>query len=175
MGHKTLGIHNSANLWNYVYIFIENMSAHYGQIQPFIGSRTRTNRQATNRRESRSRDEQKDLKLTFRSSPLIESQCYLKPADILRYSSPPSARSAKTSSGSSAISSYPNIYRYHSGSSEGLQMQDLKLLSDVSSKRIKSGAHSACHPSTSSKSFRNGKGNVRRPNNRHRKGNRRRV
>merc|ERR1712060_1026497 len=102
---------------------------------------TRTNRQATNRIESRSRDEPKDVNLAFRSSPLIESQHYLKPADIQRYSSPPDARSAMISSGSSAISSCLNVYKYKSGSSEGLQMRYLKLLSDVSSKRVKSATH----------------------------------
>jgi len=167
--HKTLGIHNSGNLWNYVYIFIENMSTHYGEIQPFIGSRTRTNRQATNRRESRLRDEANNLDLAFRSYPLIESQRYLKPSDFRRYFSHPSESSAKISSGSSAISSCPKEYRYKSGSSEGLQMQDMKLLSNVSSKRVKSAARSARHPSSSSKSSKSRKGNVGRPNNRHRR------
>lgn len=191
--HKTLGIHNSENLWNYVYIFIENMSTHYREIQPFIGSRTRTNRPATSRRASRSRDdgtdenlairssalfhsqqycrpdESKDANLAYRSSPLSESLCYRKPADIRRYASTPTTRSAKISSGSSAISSCLSAYRYRSGSSESLQMQDLKLLSNKSSKRLESVAHSAGHPSEFSKSSKNRKGNDKQPNNRHRR------
>jgi len=163
---KTLGIHNSGNLWNYVYIFIENMSTHYGDIQPYIGSRTRTNRQATNRKETRSRDEPKDVNLTFRSSPLIESQCYHKQADILRYSSPQTARSAKISSRSSAISSCLHVPTCSSGSSERLQMQNLNLMSDIRSQRVTSAARSARHPSTS---YKNRKRKVRRPKNRHRK------
>jgi len=168
--HKTLGIHNSEYLWNYVYIFIENMSTHYGEIQPFIGSRTRTTRQVTNRREWRSRDEPTDVNLAFRSSPLIERRRYLKSTGIRRYFSPPSARSAKISSGPSAISFCPNVYRYRSGSSEDLQMQDLKLLSNVSLKRVKSAPRSARQPSTSSKSHKSRNGNVRRPNNRNKRG-----
>jgi len=49
---KTLETHNNDNLWNYIFIFLKNVAAHYGYIKRFVGSRTRT-RTVNSRTKSR--------------------------------------------------------------------------------------------------------------------------
>jgi len=162
--HITLGIHNSGNLWNYVYIFLKNMSTHYGQIQTYVGSRTRTNRQATRQKVPISLDEAKDVEMDLHSCNLLESPHDQKNAGNIAYSRAPNSLAARISSGSSARSSPPNPSRYGSGSSEGLQfqIQDIEISSKVSSKIVKSTPGSVRNSATSDSSLKGRK--VKRTN-----------
>jgi len=47
---ETLLTHNSDGLWNYIYIFLDNVSTHYGNIKRYVGTRTRTIKQREDRR-----------------------------------------------------------------------------------------------------------------------------
>jgi len=47
---KTLLTHNSNGLWNYIFIFLKNVSTHYGSIKAYVGSRTRTIKNREDRR-----------------------------------------------------------------------------------------------------------------------------
>merc|ERR1719397_664524 len=46
---ETLQTHNSDSLWSYIYIFLDNVSTHYGNIKRYVGSRTRTLKHRENR------------------------------------------------------------------------------------------------------------------------------
>jgi len=46
----TLQTHDSNGLWNYIYIFLDNVSTHYGNIKRYVGSRTRTMKNREGRR-----------------------------------------------------------------------------------------------------------------------------
>merc|ERR1719397_2075314 len=47
---ETLLTHNSNSLWNYIYIFLDNVSTHYGNIKRYVGSRTRRVKHRESRR-----------------------------------------------------------------------------------------------------------------------------
>jgi len=47
---RTLEIHNSDDLWSYIFIFLKNVSTHYGHIKRYVGSRTRTSTNSSRRR-----------------------------------------------------------------------------------------------------------------------------
>jgi len=49
---ETLLTHNSDGLWNYIFIFLDNVSTHYGNIKRYVGSRTRTMKHRENRRRA---------------------------------------------------------------------------------------------------------------------------
>jgi len=46
----TLQTHDSNGLWNYIYIFLDNVSTHYGNIKRYVGSRTKSMKHREGRR-----------------------------------------------------------------------------------------------------------------------------
>jgi len=58
---ETLLTHNSNSLWNYIYIFLDNVSTHYGNIKRYVGSRTRTAKHGEDRE-----------KQTIKQVPMLE-------------------------------------------------------------------------------------------------------
>jgi len=50
--YNTLETHDSDSLWNYVFIFLKNVTTHYGHIKRFVGSKTRANNTGGNWRRT---------------------------------------------------------------------------------------------------------------------------
>jgi len=65
---STLEQHDSDSLWNYIFIFLKNVSTHYGYIKHYVGSRTRTIRTRDTRRRGTLPYSENDLKRNLTDS-----------------------------------------------------------------------------------------------------------
>jgi len=108
---KILETHNSDNLWNYIFIFLKNVSTHYGQIKDYVGSRTRASqekdyRQGTASQFSRAKSINRKSRSRRQESIISTAKCS---TDTIQSNNLKSRRSIQESRISSTRSSTDSI------------------------------------------------------------------